>query len=292
MLQTNGYLFKRFFQMLRASAAVAQLLLASVVAAQEPLQQSAAPALQPTPVPCEGGSTPLAATWSLAKAAFQASLLSATQSQQTFQAEVVALRPSRCATQSSFVNLIAGYDAKQQSGKPGSIVNRTGDLRLQQLFFMHAATNYVAINADSYHNSSLGMYFQQAIGVGGGRIFQRDQTPNVAPPMTIEIDADVRAIHQRFYGAHDDDLIGTLLSVRASSPLKSARLTVALAGLPVLNKTNAWQARGSAELAAPISTAFAITVTAFDDYINNVPSKYRKNYLKLVVGVKFSPPSK
>jgi hypothetical protein len=281
-------MFARFLLTLALVAAV-MTFPATPVAAQEPPSATpqATSAPQGNSTPCPDGNAPQAGTWSLAKASVGATILSATQSQQTYQTEVLALRPSPCATRRSLINLIAGYDGKQQRGKPGSTVNRTGDLRLQQLFFLRSAARYASITADSYHNSSLGMYFQQAIGVGGGRILQPGGSSTA-----VELDAELRAVHQRFYGQHGDDLIGTLISLRMSTPLKSAMLTVTLSGMPVFNHTDAWQARGIIGVAAPLSKTFALSVTTFDDYINNVPSKYRKNYLKMVVGIKFSPPSK
>jgi hypothetical protein len=234
--------------------------------------------------PCAATGEPTAIGWKLAKMTLQATLLRATQSQQAYQTEVLSLRdrpPCDSRHQRTMFNLLAGYDSKQQKGKSGSTVNRNGDLRLQHLIFGRDDTRYLSVNADSYHNSSLGVYFQQAFGVGGGRFVK-----------ATEFDADIRVIHQRFYKRKADDLIGTQLSLRRSFTLGAAVVTTTLQGTPMFNKPDAWQARGILGVAAPLSKTFSLVVTGFDDYINNVPANYRKNYLKAVFGVQFSPSAK
>jgi Protein of unknown function, DUF481 len=235
---------------------------------------------------CPGGTSAIPSGWSLSKASVQANVLKATQSQQTYQGELVFVgnwNPGACGYphQRTLAEFLAGYDSKQGS-KPGSIVNRSGDLRLQHLFFVPDNARFVSINADGYHNTSLGLYAQESIGLGVGTLIG-----------SLELDADVRFVDERFYGPTESaKLFGTLLSERYSLPIGNAVVTETLQLLPVFNKSNAWQARGILALAVPLSRTFSLTVSAFDDYLDNAPSSFHKNYFKTTVGVQFSPVSK
>lgn len=236
--------------------------------------------------PC--GAVPVPPTgWRLAKELVQLDILRATQSQQTYKGEILAVgdwRATACGPleQRTRINLIASYDAKQGT-KPGSIVNRVGDLRFQHLVFGSDVMRYVSANADTYHNTSLAIYLQQAVGIGVGRVFNR-----------LELSADVRAVEQRFYDEKAHTLVGTLLGLRYSRAVGTATIVPMIEVLPVFNKANAWQARSSVSLIAPLnkSKTLGLTVTAVDDYVDNVPARFRKNYLKIGVGVQFSPAAK
>src|SRR5437016_10579457 len=123
--------------------------LAAQVTAESAIQQSP-PAQQTTADPCAAAGEAKVVAWKLAKTTLQLTLLRATQSQQAYQTEVLSLREvPACGShhQRTIFNLLAGYDSKQQKAKPGSIVNRNGDLRLQHLELVKDDTRYLSVNS-------------------------------------------------------------------------------------------------------------------------------------------------
>lgn len=239
---------------------------------------------------CPGGIVGGKEMWRLARATVGATIVSATNSQQAYQTDVIASRqrhPDVCGYphQQTRANLRLSYDARQSSSKPGSTVNRTGDMQLQHLFFRRRDnTTYLAVNADSFHNSSIGIHFQQAAGIGVGRLI-------VATGGGAELFADVRGIYRRYYGEDGKEFLGANFGVRTSHVAENGVVTaVLLQATPAVNRPKAWQSGAFLTVGVPIGdSGFALSVTAFDDYVNDAPAKFRKNYLNLTVGVSYSP---
>ncbi len=172
-------------------------------------------------------------------------------------------------------------------------MTRIGDLQLQHLWFTKDDAHYWVANADSFHNSSIGMYFQQAVGFGRGRFTERRKTEATGEKRlvsTTEIFGDLRVVHQRFYDQESDQLVGALVNLRyAYVTRKAAIYSLTLHALPILNETDAWQAGAIIEVMTPLTDTVGLSLAAFDTYVNNAPDKYRKNYLNLSVGLSFKP---
>jgi hypothetical protein len=108
---------------------------------------------------CPGGVTPDLNGWQLARVSGGVILQSATQSQQNYTAGVQSFYHRNAGVcgwphQRTFVSFDAAYDSKQSISKLGSIVNRVGNLRLQQLLFVRNNQQYLTLMSDTFHNSS------------------------------------------------------------------------------------------------------------------------------------------
>lgn len=235
-------------------------------------------------VACGGGSGNAAAGgWRLSKATASASILDATQTQQTYQSEVVFTgqrHPELCGWphQRTLVELLGSYDSKQSKDKPHSALTRVAELSAQHLLFGRDNARYVFLSTDAYHNSALGIYAQESFGAGIGRLFGR-----------AEFTAGVRGINQRFDDLKSTELIGIQLSCRATTTIGRLVLSEMLQVTPV-NKSDSWQGRGILTLTAPIGKGFSLAATAFDDYVANAPERFDKNYFKTTIGIQYSPP--
>lgn len=246
--------------------------------------------------PCADNNTsPSSDGWRLKKATLDLSLLRATQSQDTYSQETVAQaewHPCGHLPQRTIEEFIASYDSKH--AKTGTTVNRAIELKLQQLFGVSETETderYWSATARGFHNSSLGLYLENSFGIGLGtlRVFT---APTGTLPPSLQLDADLRVIDERFYKVPGSTrLVGVLLAERYSRRIGVATVTEALQVIPVFNESHAWQGRGILDITAPLNHAqtFGLLVKLSDDYLGNAPSAFRKTYLKVTVGVAFSP---
>jgi hypothetical protein len=230
--------------------------------------------------------------WHLAKVKIGFAVLGATQKDQTYNGEADIIGNWNAATcgwphQRTKVTLIPSYDDKRKNSLPGSAnVTRYYSGTVQHLLFVDGNRTYLQVLGDFYHNNSLGIYFQQSYGAGVGTTIKN-----------LELDADLRFVGQHFYSpGQSEGLIGTLLSERYYIPLSfivpNASLSETGKVLPVFNASRAWQAHGIVELSIPFTPKIAFTASAFDDYVDNAPAKFNKNYFKTTVGIAFSPTAK
>ena len=137
--------------------------------------------------------------------------------------------------------------------------------------------------ADLYHNNSLGIYFQQSYGGGVGRIWHGTQ-----------FEADLRFIGEHFYGPNPSaSLIGSQLSETRTFRLNWIKTGAGFAELikytPAFNQSSAWQLYGRGDLFIPINKRFLLSFGADDNYVENAPAPYRKNYLKTTMGLTYTP---
>jgi hypothetical protein len=188
------------------------------------------------------------------------------------------------------VNLIANYDAKRTFNKPGVVINRFGEARFNQLFYLTDNAHYGSISARAYHNSALGLYLEDSVGFGGGILRAGTVVAGKLPP-SLQLDADLRFMNERFYHVPGSrKLVGALVSERFSTSLpKGAKFEETMQLFPAFNDLHAWQGRGQMKVQYPLTEKFSLSTDLWDDYIANAPKAFRKNYLRLSLGVQFTP---
>jgi hypothetical protein len=236
--------------------------------------------------PCQAPAMSQAAGWTIAKLKAQGILLRATQQQDTIggEADIVARwNPDAhgTAAQRTLVQLIGSYDSKRNATSTN--ITRDYSAHVLHSVFLAPGSTYLSALAELYHNNSLGIYFQQAYGVGAGRLLGH-----------LELDGDVRFVGEHFYGStRARSLVGSMLSERYALDLSfiapGALLSETGRYLAVFNASAAWQAQGAVEIYLPVSRTIGITAGAFDTYVANAPAQFKKNYLKSSVGVQYSP---
>lgn len=261
--------------------------------------------------PCADGTASAPDRWRLLKASADLSLLRSTQSQETYAQETDSQKEwHSCGGfhQRTFEEFIASYDSKH--GKSGTTVTRAIELKLQQVLFVSETdtnTRYWAATARGFHNSSLGLYLEDSVGFGAGMIrtfsVPTTTTPSLvattspaatsALPPTVQLDADLRLIDERFYKVPGSTkIVGVLLAERYVRRVGIAKVTETVQLIPALNKSHAWQGKGIFDVTAPLNhtETFGLSVKLSDDYLANAPAGFRKSYLKLTLGVAFTPP--
>lgn len=215
--------------------------------------------------------------------------VTSTQHQQTYGAKVVLLHTWHpdvlgWPRERTRVELLPSYDEKRKNSSPGA-ATITEDYfgRLQQMFFILGDKFYATATADLFRNNSLGVYFQQGYGGGVGTLLNG-----------LELDADVRFIGEHFYNVSPSlGLVGTELEQRYSFVLgKGITLSESGVFLPVFNADRAWQAKGVVDLRIPFTPKWGFSIGLADNYIENAPPTFRKNYLKTTVGLGYSPSGK
>jgi len=237
---------------------------------------------------CASGIQSACPQWQLQTLKISTAFLTSTQHQQTYGGEILLLRPWRpedagWPRQRTLIDLLPTYDEKRKNSLPGS-ANITQDYfgRFQHLLFLTGDRFYASTTADLFRDNSLGIYFQQSYGAGVGTLQNG-----------LELDADLRFIGEHFYGSTPSvGLVGTELSERYTFGLNWIRpgttLTEAGFFIPVFNQSRAWQGRGRVDLLVPITPELGFSTTLIDNYVENAPPAFRKNYLRTTVGLAFS----
>lgn len=233
---------------------------------------------------CLGGLAPITDKWQLARASLGATIVAATNSQRTYQTDILASRHSHghsCGRPHSQIqaNVRFGYDARRNPGKPLSL-NRTADLQLHDLFYLNNNARALTANAETFHNSSIGVQLQQSVGVGVSALIG-----------STLMQAELRPTYLRYYTEAGQHLFASRFGIqRTFTPRIDIQINTELHAIPVFNKREYWQAGGFLNVTVPIGkTNFAFGATAFDDYANNPPSKFKRNYLNLTMNVSFTP---
>jgi hypothetical protein len=243
------------------------------------------------PSACSHPNSFMCPGWHLDKLKLDINVLGATQKQQTYGAAFKTIRNWNAVSsgwphQRSLLELAASYDDKRQNATAKANITQNYNGTFQQLFFLKSEDVYSAIIVDLYHNNSLGLYFQQAYGAGGGVTFGG-----------WELDADLRFIGEHLYSPGPSvGLFGTRLSEQYDFDLshirKGLRLTEIGRVTPVFNRDRSWQAQGKLELVIPLSDTIGLTVTPDDNYVENAPKGFRQNYFKLTLGLLYTPAKK
>ena len=241
---------------------------------------------------CASGIREACPGWQLSSVSVKLSYLGATQTDQNYGGSVVAVRnwnpeDQGWPHQRTLLDLGANYDDKRKSSKPGDAnITQEYDGRLQHLSFITSDAFYASTVADLYHNNSLGIYLEQSYGGGAGRIWHG-----------TEFDADLRFIGEHFYAPNPSaSLIGSQLSERHTFYLNWIRTGTGFTELirytPVFNQTSAWQLYGRGDLFIPINKKLLVSFEVDDNYVENAPSPYRKNYLKTMMVLTYTPSPK
>jgi len=232
--------------------------------------------------------------WIVPGFTISAAFLSSLQHQQTYSTKINLVRTWNPASEDwprerTRIELNPSYDEKRKNNKPGS-ATITQDYfgRFQQLFFFKGEKLFATATADLFRNNSLGIYFEQAYGGGVGTLLGG-----------LELDADLRFIGEHFYSVSPSlGLFGTELEERYTFDLgkncvalnkRCASVTETGMFTPAFNATGAWQTKAEVFLTVPMSAKFSFKADLTDNYIENAPPSFRKNYLKTTLGVSFTP---
>jgi len=256
------------------------------------LSDLASMADQKPPNACAGGLAVACPGVQLGTLGVNVGLLSSTQKDQNYGENLVLLGNWHSDNtgwphERTEVELVSSYDDKRQNNEPGSAnITQAYDALAKQQFFTTSDSIYTFVVADLYHNNSLGLYFDQAYGGGVGTLQKG-----------LQLDADLRFIGEHFYGPTPSlGLVGSSFSERHEFKLsfirEHATLSETAIVTPVFNASKAWQLQGILDLVIPITDKVGLTTTVTDNYVENTPSSFRKNYLKTTIGFKYSPAKK
>jgi Protein of unknown function, DUF481 len=252
------------------------VLSAALAVASAPTGSAQSPA-------CAGGA-PSPSGFLLAKVGLSAAILSATQHQQTYQGDVKMVETwnSGCGWpyQRTLFDLLPSYDEKWNPHAT-PVITRNFGANVQHLFFINSNAFYAYVTGNLYHNNSLGLYLQQGYGGGFGVVHGN-----------LELDADLRFIGEHFYTPGTSaTLAGAGLKGSYNIPLgsKGATLNLTEQFVPVFNQERAWYSNSYGGLNIPITPRWAVTVTAYDNYLRNAPYTFRRNYLKSTIGIAYTP---
>jgi hypothetical protein len=241
---------------------------------------------------CSSGIQSACPGWQLQQLAVNTAFVTSTQHQQTYGAKLTLFRnwypeDDGWPHERTRIELLPNYDEKRKNEKPGSaVITQDYFGRFQQMIFLNSDSLYVPITADLFRNNSLGVYFEQSYGAGLGTLRKNG----------LELDADIRFIGEHFYGVTPSlSLVGSELQEQYEFNLPAGFVFFeTLDYVPVFNASHAWQGKAVAGLLKPIvftpKLSFSAMVT--DDYIENAPPTFRKNYVKTTVGLTFSPGTK
>jgi hypothetical protein len=239
---------------------------------------------------CSSGIQSACPGWQLQQFGITTSFITSTQHEQSYGAKVTLFRnwypqDDGWPHERTRIELLPNYDDKRKNDTPGSAVI-TEDYfgRLQQLIFLNSDRYYVPVTADLFRNNSLGVYFQQSYGAGIGTQWNG-----------LELDADIRFIGEHFYDVSPSrELVGSELQEQYTFtwPRIGAVLTETGDFIPVFNASRAWQGKGVVDLLKPITPKLSFSASVTDDYIENAPPGFHKNYIKTAVGLTFTPGTK
>jgi hypothetical protein len=73
--------------------------------------------------------------------------------------------------------------------------------------------------------------------------------------------------------------------------LSGRSLTFKLNGVPVFNNGHSWQASGSFDYVTPITKKLGVVLSAVDNYFEIAPRTFNKNYVKISLGLQYTPSS-
>jgi hypothetical protein len=231
---------------------------------------------------CSGGD-PAPSGFLLVKVGLSAAILSATQHAQTYQGDVkmAGTWNSGCGWpyQRTLIDLTPSYDEKRNPHAT-PVITRNYGANIQHMFFLNSNAVYSYVTANLYHNNSLGLYLRQSYGGGFGVVHGN-----------LELDADIRFIGQHFYSpGMSASLAGAGLKGSYNIPLSDkATLTLTEQFVPVFNQERAWFSNAVGGLNVPITPKWSFTVAAYDNYLRNAPSSFRRNYLKSTIGIAYTP---
>lgn len=228
----------------------------------------------------------------IAKLKISTGLLLSTQRQESYSGELDLVKgwhsdQKGWMHQRSLLLLSPSYDDKT-SLKGANITHNYNGI-LQHTIFTSSENLYVPVMLNFYSNNSLGIYLQQTYAAGVGKTMG-----------ALEVNADLRFIGEHFYAPAQPNprapslgLVGTGLSERydfsLSSLVPGAKLTETMEFVPVFNEKDAWQGHGIVELALPFTKQLSVVLSAFDNYVENAPATFRKNYFKTSIGLQYTP---
>jgi hypothetical protein len=249
-------------------------------------------AIRPPSSNCPGG---LGGASGLVDFKIAASILSATQHQQTYNGEAKfvenwASRACGWPHQRTLIQATPSYDSKK-TNKPPANITRAYEFDFQHLAFLNNNRVWAAFNLALYHNNSLGIYLQQSYGLGMGVLLGPGSRP-------VELGADLRFVGEHFYSpGRSVGFLGARFLELYTVPLDfirpGTRLVESLRYIPALTESKAWMLRGRVDLLIPISARWAFSATpVYDDYLRNAPYTFRRNYFKTQIGLQFSPAGK
>jgi hypothetical protein len=225
-------------------------------------------------------------------------------------AQVMFRQPDLCSPASLFTHLgLYGDHTRSYKAHSTSAAITTDTFDGQASFnnsIGNSASTTVYGIVDYWANSSLGIAFQQAYGVGISHTFYSSYCSGPKRDHRVDLyvsgKVDVRGLKERL---DQDGSTDVLVGMRPDfmfeiSPLSHAKdgsskslLSVDLEGwvLPVFNFSKAFQAGGQLGFKVPLNQVFSLILSEEDDYVGNAPLAKRKNYLKSSVTLNYTFPA-
>jgi len=162
----------------------------------------------------------------------------------------------------------------------------------------------ILLTGSAYHNNSQGIQVDQSYGFGVKKSYAFGgsnagaaagcQRSPVIYTQRLELSADIRSVNYQLYSPGKNvHGVGSQLGIGYSRVFPSKQvLGFTLAGVPVFNNADMWQASGNVEYFIPITKSLSLTPSVSDNYYEIAPKTFNKNYVNLAIGLKFAPVKK
>ncbi len=216
-----------------------------------------------------------------------ASVVNATQDSESFNGAVSLVRaiPTETwleASNRTILNLSAAYGEVSQPSTPTIKTDIFhGDLERDQYF---SPRLYAFGQGALDHNFSQGLDLQQTYSGGIG--WTVIQSANE----TLDLKTSVSYIHERFSGAPNESLIGSIFAEAFHRKFKRVTLDQRLILLPTWNDTNAYSGSFNLLFTMPLYKRLNASTGFIDSYLNNPPPEFRKNSVQVMLGLTYSLP--
>jgi Protein of unknown function, DUF481 len=217
-----------------------------------------------------------------------AAVVNATQDSESFTGAVSLVRaiPTENWLEPSnrtSLNLNAAYGEVTQPSTP-SIKTAIfhGDLERDEYFSPHL---YAFGQGALDHNFSQGLDLQQTYSGGiGWTVIERANE-------TLDLKTSLSFVRQQFYGAADEDLIGSVFAEAFNRKFRHGLvLDQHLTLIPTWNNTNAYSGAFNALLSMPVYKRLNGSAGFIDSYLDNPPPAFRKNSVQITIGLTYALP--
>ena len=215
-------------------------------------------------------------------------LTEGTQSVQTISGSAAVRRAQNISCgnwhhQETTVTINANNTLTEQVGSPSIRTDEYDASFLHQIYLTPRL--YTEFLGEAFHNSAFNLYLEQSYGGGiGGRAIS-------GGPFWMELSGGAVFVGEHFSTTKGPAFAAGLLSERSSIEFGKKDGPIVLSEstsyLPAIDQANAWQLRGTVQLAVPITSHLTFVSGFVEDYMQNAANS-RKNYSTTSVGVNFS----
>jgi hypothetical protein len=216
------------------------------------------------------------------------SLIEATQKSETFtgSAHLVRAIPIEdwlSARNRTLVNFTASYGKVDQPNTPEVKTDLVHfDFERDEYFSPRV---YALGQAAFDHNFSQGLSLQQTYSGGAG------WTALKSDKQTLDLKATLSYISQRFNGASNKDLVGSVFGEEYHRNLPAGiKFDEQLTLIPAYNNTSAYSANAGAGVTMALYKRLSLNISTLDTFLNDPPPGFKKNSYQFTTGVTYSLP--